>query len=133
MTLPSPSAHGLADDATIAVPVPAEGLRLFRLIEGEQPTVRDFEERLTRAQAERDAVPELFRLCVSHWLEHDRAAAQSRRRRFYVARIELPGGGLTRVALTEQHGRGHVDVWAHPQTLIDAVAEVVPGRRLPLN
>jgi hypothetical protein len=133
MTLPRPSAHGLVDDATIAVPVPEDGLTLFRLIEGEVATVRDFEERLTRAQAERDAIPELFRLCVSHWLDHDRAAAQSRRRRFYVARLELPAGGLTRVALTEQHGRGHVDVWAHPQMLLDAVAEVVPGRRLPLH
>jgi len=133
MTLPSPAAHGLPEDTTIAVPVPADGLTLFRLIDGETPTVRDFEERLTRAQAERDGVPELFRLCVSHWFDYYRAAAQSRRRRFYVARIELEPGGLTRIALTEQHGRGHVDVWAHPQTLLDAVAEVVSGHRTPLH
>jgi hypothetical protein len=129
MPLPSPSAHDLPAHATIAVPIPADGLTLFRLIEAERPVVRDFEERRTRPQAERDGIPELFRLCVSHWLTYERAAAQSRRRPFHVARLELEPGGLTRVALTEQFGRGHVDVWAHPQHLLDAVADVVSDRR----
>jgi hypothetical protein len=127
--LPNPADYGVVAEATIVVPVPAEGLDLFRLLEGETPTVRDFEERRTRGQAERDGIPELFRLSVSHWLSQDRAATWSRRRRFFIARLELHPGSLTRVALTEDHGEGHLDVWAHPQELLDAVADVVSGVR----
>jgi hypothetical protein len=131
MALPSPTDHNLPEGTTIVVPVPPDGLTLFRLIEAETPTIRDFEERRTRAQAERDDIPELFRLCVSHWLSHDLATTWSRRARFYVARLELQPGNPTRVALTEEHGEGHVDVWAHPQHLLDAVAAVVSGYRRP--
>jgi hypothetical protein len=127
--LPNPTDYGVVADATIVVPVPLEGLVLFRLLEGETPTLKDFEERRTRGQAERDGIPELFRLSVSHWLSQDRAATWSRRRRFFVARLELRPGTLTRVALTESHGEGHVDVWAHPQELLDAVAGVETGVR----
>lgn len=59
MPLLRASDHGLPDDATIAVPVPPEGLTLYRLVDGETATVRDFEERRTRPQAERDGIPEL--------------------------------------------------------------------------
>jgi hypothetical protein len=127
--LPRPSDHGLTGDATIAVPVPAEGVTLYRLVDGESPTIRDFEERRTRPQAERDGIPELFRLSVSHWLRYEQAAAHSIRRRFLVAEVRLEPGGLVRVALSEEHGEGHVDVWAAPQTLLQAVASVVEGFR----
>ena len=129
MALPRPADHNLPDGTTIVVPVPVDGLVLFRLLEREMPTLRDFEERRTRGQAERDGIPELFRLSVSHWLSHDRAATWSRRRRFFIARLELGPGSLTRVALTEDHGEGHVDVWAHPRELFDAVVDVVSGVR----
>jgi hypothetical protein len=129
MLLPTPADHGLPHDATIAVPVPAEGLTLHRLVEGEAPRLKDFEPALTRAQAERQDVPELFRGSISHWLEQAQAAEQSRSRSFYVARVRLAPDGLVRAALTEQFGPGHVDVWAHPQRLLDAVAEVVRDRR----
>jgi hypothetical protein len=129
MLLPTPADHGLSDDATIAVPIPVEGLTLYRLVEGEAPRIKDFEPALTRAQAERQGVPELFRGSISHWLEHRQAGEQSRSRTFFVAQLQLARGGLVRAALTEQFGPGHVDVWAHPQRLLDAVAEVVPDRR----
>lgn len=129
MPLPTPPEYGLPDDATVVVPIPPAGLTLYRLIETEPPALKDFEERRTRPQAERDGIPELFRLSVSHWLTHERAGRQSRRRRFYVARLELRPGSLTRVALTEAFGEGHVDVWAHPQHLLDAVVEVVGPHR----
>jgi len=72
-----------------------------------------------------------FRLSVSHWLRYEQAAAHSIRRRFYVAEVELAPRGLVRVALTEEHGEGHVDVWAGPQALLDAVRSVVQGFRRP--
>jgi hypothetical protein len=129
MPLPRVSDHGLPVDATIAVPVPMGGLTLYRLVDGEPPTAGDFEERRTRPQAERDGIPELFRLSVSHWLRYEQAAAHSIRRRFHVAELRLEPHRLVRVALTEEHGEGHVDVWAAPQTLLEAVASVVEGFR----
>jgi hypothetical protein len=33
--------------------------------------------------------------------------------------------------LTEDHGEGHVDVWAAPQTLLEAVTSAVEGFRRP--
>lgn len=101
VALPRPVEHGLTGEATIVGPVPADGLTLYRLVDGESPSVRDFEERRTRPQAERDGIPELFRLSVSHWLQHAQAAAHSIRRRYYVAELRLETGTLARVALTE--------------------------------
>lgn len=98
-------------------------------MDGETPSAGDFEERRTRPQAERDGIPDLFRLSVSHWVRYEPAAAHSIRRRFYVAELSLEPHPLVRVALTEDHGEGHVDVWAAPQTLLAAVASVVEGFR----
>ena len=131
MPLPKAAEHDLPDGATIAVPVPDDGLRLYRLVDGEEPTLRDFEERRTRPQAERDGIPELFRLSVSHWLRYEQAAAHSIRRRFHVAELELAPHPLIRVALTEEHGEGHVDAWAPPEALLAAVASTVQGFRRP--
>ncbi|MCA1702397.1 MAG: hypothetical protein LC808_03670 [Actinobacteria bacterium] len=130
-SLPKPDEHGLPATATIAVPVPDEGLRVYRLVDGEAPTLRDFEERRTRPQAERDGIPELFRHSVSHWLRYEQAAAHSIRRRFYVAELELVPHVQVRVALTEEHGEGHVDVWAPPEASLAAVASTVHGFRRP--
>jgi hypothetical protein len=55
--------------------------------------------------------------------------SHSIRRRFHVAEVRLEPGTLVRVALTEDHGEGHVDVWASPQQLLDAVTGVVQGFR----
>jgi hypothetical protein len=129
--LPSPDAHGLPVTATIAVPVPPGGLTLHRLLEHEAPSDRDFEPRLSRNQAKLRGVPELFRGSISHWLEHDQAVTASERSSCFVARLELPAGALLRVALTEEWGSGHVDVWAHPQELLAAVGEVVHKRKRP--
>lgn len=129
--LPSPDAHGLPETATIAVPVPPDGLTLHRLLEHETPRERDFEPRLSRNQAKLRGVPELFRGSISHWLEHDPAVTASERTSCFVARLELSAGSLLRVALTEEWGSGHVDVWAHPQELLAAVAEVVHERKRP--
>jgi hypothetical protein len=129
--LPSPDAHGLPETATIAVPVPPGGLTLHRLLERETPSERDFEPKLSRNQAKLRGVAELFRGSISHWLEHDQAVAASERPSCFVARLEVSAGSLLRVALTEQWGGGHVDVWAHPQELLGAVAEVVRERRGP--
>ena len=130
-SLPKPDAHGLPETATIAVPVPDDGLRLYRLVDGEVPASRDFEERRTRPQAQRDAIPELFRLSVSHWLRYEQASAHSVRRRFHIAELELTSHALIRVALTEEHGEGHVDVWAPPEVLLAAVVSTVEGFRRP--
>jgi hypothetical protein len=127
--LPKREEHGLPEAATIAVPVPLDGLTLLRLLEHESPGEHDFEPKLTRAQAKLRAVPELFRGSISHWLEHDQAVEASERRLCFVARLELPAGGLLRVALTEEWGTGHVDVWGHPHELLEAVADVSRERR----
>ena len=63
--LPKPEQHGLPEAATIAVPVPVGGLTLHRLLDHETPGERDFEPKLSRAQAKLRAVPELFRGCIS--------------------------------------------------------------------
>jgi hypothetical protein len=124
--LPTPAAHALPADATITVPVPAAGLTLHRLLEHEAPRARDFEPRLSRNQAKLARVPELFRGSVSHWLEHEQAVGISERPTAFVARLELDAAdSLIRVALTEENGPGHVDVWAHPDDLLAAVAAVI--------
>lgn len=125
MPLPRPTDHGLSGEATLAVPVPAEGLTLHRLLEHETARERDFEPTLSRSQAKLRSVPELFRGSISHWLAQKQAVEASERRTCFVARLELPAASLIRVALTEQWGEGHVDVWAHPQDLLNAVADVV--------
>lgn len=129
MTIPDPLALGLGPEATIAVAVPDGGLSLYRLVEGPQPRERDFEQRLTRAQARRDQVPDLFRFSASHWLSSQEAADHSLVRRPWVATLVLPAGGLIRLALTELLGPGHVDVWADPTDLLAAVADVARLRR----
>jgi hypothetical protein len=70
-------------------------------------------------------IPEVFRTSVSAWLEQAQAAAASNRRVAYVARLALLDEPLTRVALTEHGGYGHVDVWAYPGTLLGAVVDVI--------
>jgi hypothetical protein len=82
--LPTPAAHGLPADATIAVPVPAAGLTLHRLLEHLAPRVGDFEPNLSRSQAKRARIPELYRGSVSHWLEREQAVANSERRTSFV-------------------------------------------------
>ena len=129
--LPTPDVLGLPEDATIAVPVPAGGLTLHRLLEHETPSERDFEPNLTRNQAKLRGIPELFRGSISHWLEHAQAVRASEHSICFVARLELAAGSLLRVAATEELGTGHVDVWAHPQELLGAVVDVVRERRRP--
>src|SRR6266540_2661445 len=129
--LPSPDAHGLPETATIAVPVPPDGLTLHRLLEHETPRVPDFEPKLSRNQAKLRGVPELFRGSISHWLEQTQAVRASERSICFVAQLELPRDRLLRVAMTEQLGKGHVDVWAHPQELLGAVVDVVRERKRP--
>ena len=102
---------------------------LYRLLERESPRREDFEPGWTRAQAQLQAIPELSRTAISHWLEVELAAQRSERRISFIARLELSEHPLVRVALTEQEGRGHVDAWAHPQTLLDAVADVARVER----
>ena len=113
MQLPTPADHGLPDDATIVVPVPREG---------------DFEPSLSRNKAKRRGIPELFRSSVSFWLEEGQAVAASTRPTSFVARLVLTDTGLVHVASTEQRAKGHVDVWAHPQELLQAVVDVVRRR-----
>jgi hypothetical protein len=133
LTLPGPHEHGFTDEATIAVPIPSEGLVLYRLLEGETPRREDFEPGWTRSQALLQGIPELSRVAISHWLEQAQAARRSERPVCYLGRIELARHPLVRVALTEREGRGHVDVWAHPQTLFEAVADVVRAERRGLH
>jgi hypothetical protein len=109
----------------IAVPVPDSGLKLHRLLEHQAPGRHDFEPRTSRTQARIRGLPELFRGGLSHWLEHDQAVAASERRTCFVAQLDLEAGTSIRVALTEEWGRGHVDVWAHPDELLPSIVNVV--------
>jgi hypothetical protein len=127
--IPRLELYELPNGSTIVVPVPDGGLTLYRLLEHETPSERDFEPNLSRNQAKIRGVPELFRGSISHWLEHGQAVRASERSTCFVSRLELSSGGLLRVALTEDLGRGHVDVWAHPQELLRAVVEVVRERK----
>ena len=90
-----------------------------------------FEPKLSRNQAKLRGVPELFRGSISHWLEQTQAVRASERSICFVAQLELPPDRLLRVAMTEQLGRGHVDVWAHPHELLGAVVDVVRERKRP--
>lgn len=128
MLLPTARAHGLPDDATIVVPVPAGGLTLFRLLEASEPTLGDFEPGWTRAQGQLRRIPEILRTSISTWLELAYAIAASNRPVPYVARLVLQPGPLTRVALTRPLERGHVDVWAYPRELLQAVVDVARVR-----
>jgi len=80
---------------------------------------------MSRAQAKIQGLPELFRGSLSHWLEHDQAIAASERRTCFVAQLDLAAGTSIRLALTEEWGRGHVDVWAHPDELLSRIVNVV--------
>src|SRR5438132_2808977 len=81
------------------------------------------------AQPQPGEAPELLRGSISHWREREQAIRASERRTCFVARLELPPASLTRVALTEEWGSGHVDVWAHPAELVAAVADVAREQR----
>lgn len=133
-SLPSPEAHRLHATAAIVVPVPEEGLTLYRLLRGADPRPEDFEPTFTRPQAQIRGIPELFRASVSHWLLPEQAAAWSTQPTYRVARLGLRADPLIRVALTERIGGderiGHVDVWAYPRALLEAVVDVSESRRL---
>ena len=73
--LPRPVEHGLPPYATIAVSVLDSGLPLYRLLEHQTPSRRDFEPRLSRTQARIRGLPGLFRGSLSHWLEQEQAVA----------------------------------------------------------
>ncbi|MGH2989004.1 MAG: hypothetical protein ACRDMY_03910 [Gaiellaceae bacterium] len=130
MPLPSPDRHNLPTEAAIAVPVPPDGLTLYRLLDASEPRQKDFEPTYTRPQAQIRAIPELFRASVSCWLQPEQALTALRRPRVWSAQLELRQDPLTRVALTEldPHGEsrpGHVDVWAYPRELLASVIDVV--------
>jgi hypothetical protein len=134
VTLPVPERHQLPLEATIAVPVPPDGLTLYRLLDGPEPRVKDFEPTQTRPQAQLRGVPELFRCAVSHWLEEDQALARSRQREVWIARVDLRADLLTRVGLTEydplgDFRPGHVDVWGYPRELLACVVDVLLNER----
>ena len=59
--LPRPVEHGLPPYATIAVSVLDSGLPLYRLLEHQTPSRRDFEPRLSRTQARIRGLPGLFK------------------------------------------------------------------------
>lgn len=120
--LPDPRQMGLPAGAFVVVPVVE--LDVWRLLRESAPTVSDFEERVTRAQAERLGLPEIFRTSASHFEQRSQAVAQSRSRRGYVARLHLTADPHTRVALTPFEQPGHVDVWGFPHTLLAAVRDV---------
>src|SRR5438477_2030783 len=96
--LPSRVDYGLPSSATIAVPVPADGLTLYRLLEHETPSEHDFEPKLSRNQAKLRGVPELFRGGISHWLRRDQAIVASERTICFIAQLNLAAGSLLRVA-----------------------------------
>lgn len=130
MPLPVPERHHLAPEAVIAVPVPPDGLTVYRLLRGRDPRPEDFEPDYTRPQAQLRGIPELFRVSVSSWLEHEQALAQSRQRPTYIGRVDLWPSPLTRVALTERDAQGeplpgHVDIWGYPRDLLACVVDVL--------
>jgi hypothetical protein len=103
-------------------------LTLYRLLEHERAREGDFEPSLSRNQAKRRGIPEFFRGSVSLWLEEGQAVAASTRPTSFVARLDLPETRLIHVASTEHRAKGHVDVWAHPQELLQAVVDIVRRR-----
>lgn len=122
MPLPVPEDY---DDATVAAPVTARGFTLHRLLRSGSPGIEDFEPDWTRPRAQLRRIPGRTRVSISHWLEQAQALCASTRRVAFIARLELRDEPLTRVALTEREGLGHVDVWAYPRTLLAVVVEVV--------
>ena len=79
---------------------------------------------MTRPQAERLGLPEIFRTSVSHFVERDQAVAQSRAGNGYIADVRLVRDAHTRIALTPFEHEGHVDVWGFPTTLLASVVDV---------
>ena len=106
------------------VVVPAAGQDVWRLSRESSPTVSDFEERVTRAEAERLGLPEIFRNeCqpLRATLASGRTIALQTR----VRRSPAPDGGPAhpcRAHPVEQPG--HVDVWGFPHTLLAAILDV---------
>lgn len=125
MTLPTPEAYGLPEDATIVVPVSAGSVTLYRPLRSGSPRIEDFEPDWTRPQGQLRRIPELARVSISHWLDQTQALCVSTRRVAFIASLELRDEVLTMVALTEREGLGHVDVWGYPRTLLAAVVAVV--------
>lgn len=130
MPLPVPERHHLDPEAVIAIPVPSDGLTLYRLLRARDPRPEDFEPDYTRPQAQLRAIPELSRVSISHWLQDQQAFSVSTARRAFIARVELTPDPLTRVALTERDPRGelrpgHVDVWGYPRELLACVVDVI--------
>lgn len=119
-----PDPRGLVLPTGAFVVVPATGLDLWRLLRESAPTANDFEERVTRAHAERIGLPEIFRTSVSHFEQRPQAVIQSRRGRGYVARLHLTADPHTRVALTPFEHDGHVDVWSFPHIPLAAIRDV---------
>jgi hypothetical protein len=125
MPVPDPRTLPVPRETIVAVVAPPEGITLYRLVDGPVAGRGDFEKRRTRPQAEREGIPELLRLSVSHCLFLDAAAAKSQRRPCYVAEVALVPGGLARLARTDPIDEGHVDVWAAPGEILSRVVRVV--------
>jgi hypothetical protein len=91
------------------------GLTVYRLVLADPPTEADFAPQpLDRAT--RLGWDEIVRLGVSHFLEHDQAKAQRRRRDSRIARVTLGADRRIHLARTGRTD-GHVTVWAPPGEL----------------
>lgn len=114
---------GLPSRAVIAVPVPDNGLTLYRLVTNNPPEIEDFEPK-SEAFGELTGAYELNRLGVSHFLTREDVEAVRKRPGSLVARVTLRPRRRTHVART---GRlhGHVDVWGPLEELLGN-AEIVP-------
>jgi hypothetical protein len=88
---------------------------VYRLVLSDPPSETDFAPQpLDRAT--RLGWAEIVRLGVSHFLEHDQARAQRRRRDSRIARVTLSAGRRIHLARTGRTD-GHVTVWAPPGEL----------------
>ena len=79
----------------------------------------------------------MYRLAATQTATHATAIAPSKMSRIRTGEKVTRASGaaralaMIRVALTEEHGEGHVDVWASPDALLAAVTSVVQGFRRP--
>jgi hypothetical protein len=126
VSLVDPATLGFGPEIVVATPIPSGDLKLHRLLDSEHPSLDDFRPDRTATQALRKAIPEIHRVAISTWMRPEQALHACRQWPAYVAALvvreqTLP---LARVALTETLGRGHVDIWAHPEQLMQSVTSI---------
>jgi hypothetical protein len=104
-----------------AIAVPSRGWSLFRLVKNDPPEASDFRP-VSASYAERQGLPEILRLGLSHFQTPDQARTWMWSDEQLVARVRIPNNARIYVARTDHDRPGHIEVWC-PADLMDDLVE----------